>query len=144
MEEYDARNGEMLNAFPSADGAGESLPKLPWSSVSSFVALVSDQWPTKQSHEIHKNQQHPSIVTVNGFSKQEFVVVVQQCQEVTEKLQVMGNTFVIERPYKIRKEPVERDTVIIELTPQDCVRVSFPNETTSWDFLKKCPVSYIS
>ncbi|XP_055332289.1 uncharacterized protein LOC129584195 [Paramacrobiotus metropolitanus] len=138
LEEYKARKREMLNMFPSASDGDKSLPALEWPSASSFVALVSDQLPTKHSHEIHKNQQHPSIVTVNCSSTRDLVVVVQQCQEVTGKLRVIGNTFAIERPHKIRPESTERDTIVIELTPQDCVRVSFPNEATRWSFLKKC------
>ncbi|XP_055332293.1 uncharacterized protein LOC129584197 [Paramacrobiotus metropolitanus] len=139
MAEYHTRRREMLKAFPSGNNADESLPKLAWSSSSSFVALVSDQLPTAEFQEINKIQKRPSIVTVNQDSQHGLVVVVQQCQEVT-KMQMRGNTFAIERPNKIRECSVEHDTVVIELTSHDCVRVNFPREATRRDFLKKCSV----
>ncbi|XP_055332576.1 uncharacterized protein LOC129584444 [Paramacrobiotus metropolitanus] len=127
----------MLNTFPSTADAEGSLPKLAWSSSSSFVALVSDQLAVKNSHKIPENHYQPSIITANQCSQQGIVIVVQQCQEVTGKLQVMGSTFVIERPHKIRKDSAEGDAVVIELTVQECVRVRFPDEATCKDFLKK-------
>ncbi|XP_055333896.1 uncharacterized protein LOC129585292 [Paramacrobiotus metropolitanus] len=135
--EYDQRQREMLKASPYAAKADESFPKLAGSSSSSFVALVSDQLPTKHSHGIHEDQYHPSLITVNYFSPQSLVVVVQQCQEVTGKLQVMESGFVIERLHKICKGSVESATAVLELTVQDCVRVSFPNEASCWEFVKK-------
>ncbi|XP_055332474.1 uncharacterized protein LOC129584348 [Paramacrobiotus metropolitanus] len=140
MEEYRAREREMLNAFPSSADADESFPKLSWPSSSSFVALVSDQIPTKYLHGIHKYQRHPSIVTVNQCFKHGLVVVIQQCQEVTGKLQVMGSVCSIEQPHKIHHDSAERDTIVIELTPQTCVRVSFPDEATCCDFLLRCSI----
>ncbi|XP_055332367.1 uncharacterized protein LOC129584267 [Paramacrobiotus metropolitanus] len=137
MAEYDVRLREMMKAFPSLMDTREPSEVGP--SFHTYVALVSDQLDSKHSYNAPTNKYHASMVAVNTKSPRGAAIIIKQCQEVTEKLQVVDNTFIVEPPYGIRKSSGESDTVIIEFASQVCMRIRFPTEASRKAFLNAKP-----